>query len=124
MQHGESHFQAQAVRMLRANGFYCFSVPNGAQLKLTQARAAKAEGMLAGVSDLVILLPKGRTVFVEFKNPNGKGRQSPPQREFEENIRALGFEYILWNAWTQVEAFINGRREEVKEDLKIGGTEE
>lgn len=105
MQHAESHFQQAVVRMLRAQGFYCFSVPNGTKLSPTQARVAKAEGVLPGVSDLIILLPK-RAVFVEFKNPNGKGRQSPPQRAFEENVKALGFDYLIWDSWSAAEAFI------------------
>jgi len=49
-------------------------------------------------------------VFVEFKNPNGKGRQSPAQRDFEENVRAFGFEYLIWTNWQQIEDFINGRK--------------
>lgn len=123
MIHAESNFQQMAVRMLRANGFYCFSVPNGTQLKPTQSRIAKAEGMLAGVSDVIILLPGGRTVFVEFKNPNGKGRQSPAQRDFEENVLAFGFEYLLWSEWKQVEDFINGRKKELAHHYKVGGTD-
>lgn len=122
MQHGESSFQIAAVRMLRAEGFTLFSVPNGAKLSPSQARIAVAEGLTAGVSDVILLLPK-RTIFVEFKNPNGKGRQSPPQRQFEETIKSLGFDYLIFDGWDKVEAFIKNHRKEISDWFKTGGTE-
>ncbi len=94
------------MRFLRGLGYKLFSVPNGTRLRPTQARIAKAEGLTAGVSDLIITLPGGKAIFVEMKNPNGKGRQSPAQREFEETVRALGFEYQIWQSWVEVENFI------------------
>ena len=107
MQHGESAFQIAVVRFLRSLGYQVFSVPNGTRLKPSQARIAKAEGLTAGVSDLVIMLPKGQIVFVELKNPNGKGRQSDGQKEFERVCRSLGFEYKIWQSWEDVESFTN-----------------
>lgn len=106
MQHGESAFQIAVVRFLRSLGYQVFSVPNGTRLKPTQARIAKAEGLTAGVSDLVIMLPKGQIVFVELKNPNGKGCQSGAQKEFERVCRSLGFEYKIWQSWDDVESFV------------------
>ena len=106
MLHGESRFQACVVRFLRGLGYMVFSVPNGTRLKPTQALIAKAEGLKAGVSDLVIMLPKGQIVFVEMKNPNGTGRQSAAQKEFEKTARALGFEYKIWSSWADVESFV------------------
>lgn len=106
MQHGESAFQIAVVRFLRSLGYQVFSVPNGTRLKPSQARIAKAEGLTAGVSDLVIMLPKGQIVFVELKNPNGKGRQSDGQKEFEGVCRSLGFEYKIWQSWADVESFV------------------
>lgn len=107
MQHGESRFQMAVVRFLRGLGYMVFSVPNGTRLKPTQARIAKAEGLMAGVADLVIMLPKGQIVFAELKNPNGKGRQSAEQKAFERCARALGFEYKIWQDWADVESFVN-----------------
>lgn len=107
MFYGESKFQQSIVRVLRLNKIFVFSVPNGLKVRATQARIAKAEGLTSGCSDLIILLPK-RAVFVEIKNPNGKGRQSPTQKEFEEKVKSLGFEYFVWDKWEQVEEFIKG----------------
>lgn len=106
MLYGESQFQQAVVRYLRLNNIFVFSVPNGVKLKLTQARIAVAEGLSRGCSDVIVLLPKGRAVFVEFKNPNGKGRQSDSQKEFEQKVKELGFEYYVWNNWDIVEKFV------------------
>jgi len=107
LRHLESQFQMAVVRYLKLNHIYCFSVPNGTQLKMTQARIAKAEGMTAGVSDLIVLLPNAKCVFVELKSPNGKGRQSEYQKEFEKKVKELGFEYCLWDNWDIIEANVN-----------------
>lgn len=76
---------------------------------------------MSGVSDLIIVLP-GKVYFVEIKNPNGNGRQSTTQRDFEDNVRAHGHEYLLWDNWAQVEQFVNAHRKEVGNYMQIGGT--
>lgn len=108
--------------MLRNTGFFVFSVPNGGSRNLREAVHLKAQGVMAGVSDLILLLPNKKVYFIELKNPNGKGRQSPYQREFEDNVRAMGHEYLIWDDWRQVEQFINAHRAEVIDFLKVGGT--
>jgi len=105
MIHAESQFQRAVVKYLRIMKIFCFSVPNGVKLKITQAKLAKAEGLYSGCSDLIVLLPK-RAVFVEIKNPNGKGRQSDSQKEFEQKVKSLGFEYYIWDNWKQVDEFV------------------
>lgn len=105
MRHFESRFQQAVVNYLRLSKIFCFSVPNGTKLSITQARFAKAEGMMSGVSDLIVLLPN-RCVFVEFKSPERKGGQSPAQKEFEQKVKQLGFEYYVWNNWDSVEQFV------------------
>ncbi len=124
MNHAESHFQIQVVRTLRMAGFLVFSVPNGQRLSLRRAALAKAEGLLRGVSDLVVVLPAGRVVFAELKSPNGKGRQSPAQKSFQARVELLGHEYRLWQSWDDVQAFIDNAREWNEQHApKIGGTD-
>ena len=69
-----------------------FSVPNGGYRTKKEASKLKATGVLAGVSDLIILQPN-KTIFVEVKTETG--RQSPKQKEFENIVKNLGFEYHL-----------------------------
>lgn len=122
MRHDEANFQVGIVRMLRMAGHYVFAVPNGGSRNLREAVNLKAQGVLAGVSDLIVLLPGKKVYFIEIKNPNGKGRQSPPQREFEENVTSYGHEYLLWDSWQQVEDFINAHRKDVGNFMEVGGS--
>lgn len=73
--------------------FTFFAVPNGGLRNPVVAAKLKDEGVRSGVSDLIILYA-GKTYFVELKTPTG--RQSDTQREFEQKVRALGFEYTIW----------------------------
>ena len=119
--HDESNFQIGVVRCLRMAGHFVFAVPNGGSRNLKEAVNLKAQGVKAGVSDLILLLPH-KVYFIELKNPNGKGRQSPAQREFEDAVRDYGHEYLLWDNWGQVEQFINAHRKEVGNFMEIGGS--
>lgn len=70
-----------------------FSVPNGGLRNSFEAAKLKATGLRPGVADYIVLLPYGRTLFIEFKIENGV--QSPVQKEFESEVTALGFEYKI-----------------------------
>jgi len=70
-----------------------FSVPNGGSRHILEAKTLKATGQMAGVSDLIILIPDGKTLFVEVKVE--KGVQSEVQKIFETKVTYLGFEYYL-----------------------------
>lgn len=70
-----------------------FSVPNGGTRNQLEAITLKATGLLPGVSDLIILQPNGKTIFVEVKTE--KGIQSEKQKDFETTVTNLGFEYYL-----------------------------
>lgn len=123
MKYLESAFQSQIVRLLRNQGFYVFAVPNAGKVSVRQGAIYKREGALAGVSDLIIVL-QNRVIFVEIKSPNGKGRQSENQRIFEEEVEARGHEYLIWQNWNEVEAFVNAERANKGfTDIKIGGTD-
>jgi hypothetical protein len=55
---------------------------------------AKACGLLGGVSDTVLILPRtSELVFVEFKTKVGV--QSAVQIDFEQRVKAHGFRYEL-----------------------------
>ena len=68
-----------------------FSVPNHGK-DLQEQLKKKATGLMAGVSDLILIKPN-EVVFVEIKDE--KGRQSDKQKEFQNKVELLGFRYIL-----------------------------
>lgn len=72
-----------------------FAVPNGSKRDAVTAARLKEEGVLAGVSDL-ILLKSNRfygALLIEMKTD--KGRQSPAQKEWETRITADGYKYVV-----------------------------
>jgi hypothetical protein len=100
MQFSEDKIQAEIFRWyhntfctIKSNPQHViFSVPNGGMRNKIEAMKFKATGLLAGVSDLIILQPN-RTIFLEVKTSTGT--QSAVQKEFQKKVEALGFEYLL-----------------------------
>jgi len=70
-----------------------FSVPNGGTRDIREAGQLKASGMLAGVSDM-ILLWLGKAYCIEFKKPGGV--QSMAQKLFEQAVSPHA-EYVLFD---------------------------
>lgn len=102
----EHNFQVWTVNYLRWNSIYCFAVPNGGKRDVKTGAFLKKEGQLAGVADLILLLPGGEAIFVELKA--GKNRQQESQRLFQKNVEKLGFNYLLWNQPQDVIDFVKG----------------
>ena len=69
-----------------------FSVPNERAGGFMAMKDLLLTGLLSGVSDLIVVL-KGRVIFVEVKNDVGK--QSEKQIKFQQQVENLGFEYHL-----------------------------
>jgi len=69
-----------------------FSVPNGGTRNIKEALLLKATGLVAGVSDLIVI-KQNEIIFVEVKTEIGK--QSKEQKDFQKIIEKLGFKYIL-----------------------------
>ena len=105
MKKEEHYLQVAVHRLLTYKGIFHFAVPNGGLRNIRVASALKAEGALAGVSDLILVLPK-RIVFVELKNGK-KGVQSDSQKEFQRKVEEMGFEYLIWKSVEDCTEFIN-----------------
>ena len=71
------------------------AIPNGGYRPKKVAAELKAEGVLAGVSDLMVMRACGgdHGLWIEMKTP--KGRQSEAQKEFEKNATDEGYAYAL-----------------------------
>jgi hypothetical protein len=84
-----------------------FSIPNGGTRNKLEAITMKATGLLAGASDLIVITPNGKLIFVELKTDTGK--QSDKQIDFENRVKKLGFEYHLIRTIDEFKIIINGK---------------
>jgi len=85
------------------NNNLIFSVPNGGSRNPVEALKLKRTGTLAGVSDLIVIV-LNRIIFLELKTESGI--QSESQKEFQSNVEALGFEYLLIRNLKEYENFM------------------
>lgn len=110
----ESSIQSSAVKWFTNNyclkhhspQFFCFSVPNEAIQKMAwkQINTFKAMGLKSGVSDVIVLL-EGKVLFVEFKTE--KGTQTPSQKNFQDTVQMLGFDYHICRSLEQFQKMIH-----------------
>ncbi len=98
--HEESKLQRSCVTWFRLQypEYVLFAVPNGGYRNVKEAAIMKAEGVLAGVADLFLMLPrKGYSgMFIEMKY--GLGKQSNEQIKFQTNSEEQGYKYVVANS--------------------------
>lgn len=73
-----------------------FAIPNGGKRGIKTASKLKLEGVLSGTPDIQILLPNGKSVFIEMKKEKG-GKLSPAQIDFINKSQSLGHTVIVAN---------------------------
>lgn len=104
----EQAIQRAAVQYLRLmenlGELTFFHVPNGGRRSKVEAGIFKGLGVRAGVPDLVLLFPGGRTAFIELKAEGG--RLSTSQRAFRNTVEYLGFPYAECRDLNAVELFV------------------
>lgn len=105
MKNIEHRIQCAIVKYLRYSGYFVFSVPNGGNRDARTGKMLKDEGALAGVSDLIIVLPES-VVFVEVKTD--KGKQSESQRLFQDEVTKRGHQYVVWRSLDDAILFHSG----------------
>ncbi len=70
-----------------------YAVPNGGWRSPVEAGIMVGQGVRAGVPDLVVLLPGGKSIYAELKA--SKGRLSPKQEKWRDRLMELGFSWGL-----------------------------
>jgi VRR-NUC domain len=101
----EAKRQAAIVEYVRwiADHIVIFHVPNGGLRSKPEAAKLKWMGVLAGVLDLVLVLPDGQCAFWETKTP--RGQLSDDQLAFIKRLITLG------HRWAVVLSIDDARRE-------------
>lgn len=101
LSHQESRLQASCVTWFRLQYpeyYYNFySVPNGVHTSRTQAIILKQEGMVAGVSDLILDVPRGEYhgLRIEMKTHSKGSRQRDTQVAFQKAMEKQGYAYVI-----------------------------
>lgn len=74
---------------------YLWAIPNGGARHIRTAMTLKEEGVLAGVSDLFLMVPKGvhHGMFIEMKAKGG--RVSDTQKEFIDAATLVGYAAVV-----------------------------
>lgn len=95
----EHRIQCECIRAFRYKypklRHNLFAIPNGARRDKATGAKLKAEGVLAGVSDLIFLKSNRfyGALLIEVKKP--KGSQQQNQKEWERKITADGYKYVV-----------------------------
>ena len=93
-----------------------FAVPNGGARSKATAGKLKAEGVVPGVADLILLVPKLMMIemnpfilcalCIEMKT--AKGRQSHEQKEWQAKVESKGYKYAVCHSLDEFMAVVNG----------------
>lgn len=98
--HIESEIQQSVVQWFRMKypNYIIAAVPNGGFRNAREAAIMQREGVLAGFADLIII-SKQHILFLELKTPIGV--LSKKQKEFQEKVNNLGFQYVVCRSFDQ-----------------------
>lgn len=98
--HEESKIQQAVVQWFRLQypKYIIAAVPNGGYRNSKEAAIMQREGVLSGFSDLIVIAQRN-VLFMEMKTP--KGLQSDKQKEFQNKVSRLGFEYVICRSFEQ-----------------------
>jgi len=113
LKHVEHNEQVKFVQRVRhlLHDLIIFAVPNGGQRHKLEAIRLKAEGVLAGVPDLVIAEPMlpYHGLFIEMKKPGG--RTAANQKELMKRLSAKNYKcvvaYSADEAWEELMIYLN-----------------
>jgi len=89
------------------------SVPNGGKRNAREAALLKAEGVQAGVPDWLCFVATKyfNGLAIEFKSPNGKGKVSPAQKAWHDNLRRENWLVVVCTtaaeAWDTSSAYLD-----------------
>lgn len=99
MYHEESQIQRACVKWFTYQHHefegLLFAVPNGGRRGKVEAGIMKAEGVYAGVADLLMLVPRGQFHGLCIEMKTAKGKQSASQLIWEMKVSEQGYKYVV-----------------------------
>ena len=110
--HTESQLQKSCVMWFRLQypklRSLLFAVPNGGARSAVTGAILKAEGVLAGVADLLLLVPSREYHGLCIEMKTAKGRQSTTQKQWERAVTLQGYKYIVCRSFADFVEQIKG----------------
>ena len=104
----ESQLQQHCIRYFKYAfpNIVIFAIPNEGKRSVKTASRMKAEGMLAGVADMMIchVNDEYHGLFIEMKY--GKGKQTESQQKFEGKITTAGYRYVICRSFDEFQDVI------------------
>jgi len=79
---------------------YLYAIPNGANTTARNRARLIREGLLAGVSDLHLPIPKGGFIGLWIEMKTDKGKLSPSQLEWLNAMHSYGHQCAVARSWT------------------------
>jgi hypothetical protein len=111
MNHLEETLQIACVRWFRLQyrqyDGLLFHVPNGGVRSKREAAIFKAEGVTAGVADLLLLVPSKGYHGLAIEMKTEKGRQSPEQKQWQKKAEQQGYRYAVCRSLDDFMATVN-----------------
>lgn len=111
--HPESELQRTCVQYFRLqypkHALMLFAVPNGGGRSRIEAAIMKAEGVTAGVSDLILLESRGGwgALCIEMKTRSKKSKQRESQEEWQAATEAAGNRYEVCRSFEEFKSVID-----------------
>ena len=112
--HEESALQRQCVAWFRIQypkyALNLFAVGNGGVRSAKEAAIMKGEGVTAGVSDLILLLPSGDGKYhglcIEMKTTDKNSGQTDKQIEWQQAVERAGYKYVVCRTFEEFQKII------------------
>lgn len=99
MRNEESKLQQSCITWFRLQypllSKLLFAVPNGSRRDVVTGATLKREGVVAGVADLILLIPKKGYASLCIEMKYGGNGQSESQKEWQRLAEAAGNKYVL-----------------------------
>lgn len=96
---GEANLQSECIKWFNYQfpklAPLLFAVPNGGSRNKIEAAGLKRQGVRAGVSDLILLFPRGGHGALLIEMKYGKGRQRESQKKWQRVTEAAGYRYVI-----------------------------
>lgn len=105
----EHRLQCDCVTWFRVQypDLVLFAPPNGGRRDIVTGARLKAEGVVAGVADLILLEPNANYHALCIEMKTAKGRQSDSQKAWQEAVTKHGYLYVVVRSFDDFRTLIN-----------------